>query len=287
MDVGIGLPNSVAGAKGEELLEFARRADAAGFSTLGTIDRIVYDNHEPLTTLAGAAAVTERIQLMTTILLGPLRTNAAILAKQAATVHSLSGGRFRLGIAVGAREDDYEISGVPMTERGERLDKALDLAQRIWRGEEFGVAGAIGPDVRARPPEVIVGGSADASFNRAARYGAGWMLGGGSPDQFAQAREGVLSAWNDAGREGKPHLMSLGYYALGPNGEEGAREDLLHYYAWLGDEVAGMIAGSAATDPDTVKQNIQAFADAGCDELVLFATSSDPGQVDLLADAAL
>jgi alkanesulfonate monooxygenase SsuD/methylene tetrahydromethanopterin reductase-like flavin-dependent oxidoreductase (luciferase family) len=141
MDVGIGLPNSVAGATGEDLLEFARRADSAEFSTLGTIDRIVYANHEPLTTLAGAAAVTERIRLMTTVLLAPLRTNAALLAKQAATVHSLSGGRFRLGIAVGRREDDYEISAVPLSERGARIDAALDLAQRIWRGEEFGVAG--------------------------------------------------------------------------------------------------------------------------------------------------
>jgi hypothetical protein len=81
--------------------------------------------------------------------------------------------------------------------------------------------------------------------------------------------------------------MALGYYALGPGAAEAARDDLLHYYGWLGDEVAGMIAGSAATDADTVKRNIQAFSDAGCDELVLFATSSDPEQADLLAEAAL
>jgi alkanesulfonate monooxygenase SsuD/methylene tetrahydromethanopterin reductase-like flavin-dependent oxidoreductase (luciferase family) len=141
--------------------------------------------------------------------------------------------------------------------------------------------------VSAEPPEVIVGGTVEASFKRAARFGAGWMLGGGSPDQFAEGREAVLSAWKEAGREDEPKLMALGYYALGPNAEEAAKEDLLHYYAWLGDEVAGMIAGSAATDADTVKQHVQAFADAGCDELVLFATSSDPDQVDLLADAAL
>jgi len=71
MDVAIGLPNAVPGTTGEELAEWARRADARGFSSLGTIDRIVYENYEPLTALAAAAAVTERIRLCTSVLLVP------------------------------------------------------------------------------------------------------------------------------------------------------------------------------------------------------------------------
>ncbi len=76
MDVAIGLPNAVPGTTGGQLVEWARRADARGFSSLGTIDRIVYENYEPLTALAAAAAVTERIGLCTSVLLGPLRVNA-------------------------------------------------------------------------------------------------------------------------------------------------------------------------------------------------------------------
>ena len=76
MDVGIGLPNAVPGTSGAQLVEWARRADGRGFSSLGTIDRVVYDNYEPLTALAAAAAVTERIGLCTSVLLGPLRDNA-------------------------------------------------------------------------------------------------------------------------------------------------------------------------------------------------------------------
>src|SRR4051812_28660618 len=82
MDVGIGLPNAVRGAQGPALVEFARRAEDAGFSTLGTIDRIAYPNHESLVALAAAAAATERIRLLTSILLAPLRPTA-LLAKQA------------------------------------------------------------------------------------------------------------------------------------------------------------------------------------------------------------
>ncbi len=87
MDVAIGLPNAVPGTSGEQLTEWARRAEARGFSSLGTIDRIAYPNLEPLTALAAAAAVTERIGLATTVLLGPLRVNPVALAKQVYSLH--------------------------------------------------------------------------------------------------------------------------------------------------------------------------------------------------------
>src|SRR5215211_5487456 len=125
MKVAIGLPNAVPGASGEQLTEWARRAEARGFSSLGTIDRIAYENYEPLVALAATAAVTERIGLATTVLLGPLRRNPVALAKQAASIHRLSGGRMTLGIGLGGREDDYEIAEVSMKTRGRDLDDML------------------------------------------------------------------------------------------------------------------------------------------------------------------
>src|SRR3954469_13863033 len=111
MDVGIGLPATIPGVEGAQLIEWARRAEARGFSSLGTIDRLVYGNYEPLIALAAAAAVTERIRLATSILIAPYRRNAAHLAKEALSVDRLSGGRLVFGVAVGGREDDYEASG--------------------------------------------------------------------------------------------------------------------------------------------------------------------------------
>lgn len=285
MDVALGLPNAVPGTKGSDLLEFARRAEAAGFSSLGTLDRIVYPNYDPLVALAGAAAVTERIKLATTILIAPYRQNAVLLAKQAASVHALSGGRLVLAVAIGARDDDYQASGLPTEGRGRRLEEMLEEMKRAWAGEEYGYAGAVGPDVKADPPQLIIGGSVDAAFRRAARYADGWIMGGGAPDQFAEASRQLDEAWREAGREGTPRKMGLAYFALGEDAEATAEQDLKHYYAWLG-EYADQIAASAATDAETVKAYIDAFADAGCDELFFFATSSDPEQVDLLAAAA-
>jgi alkanesulfonate monooxygenase SsuD/methylene tetrahydromethanopterin reductase-like flavin-dependent oxidoreductase (luciferase family) len=283
MEIGIGLPNAVKGTTSQHLIEFARTADEKGFATLGTIDRVVYGNYEPLVALGAAAAVTERIELMTTILIGPYR-NTAVLAKQALSVQAVSGGRFTLGIAIGARDDDYEATGTPTQGKGERLDKQLEEMKRIWDGEDRGFAGAIGP--RVDPPSIVVGGTVEASFERAAKYGDGWIMGGGTPDQFAEAANGVRVAWREAGRDGEPRLMSLAYFSLGEDAEGAAKGGIGDYYAWMGEEMAGMISGSAATSEEMVKQYISGFEQAGCDTLVMFPAASDPEQAELLAKAA-
>jgi alkanesulfonate monooxygenase SsuD/methylene tetrahydromethanopterin reductase-like flavin-dependent oxidoreductase (luciferase family) len=279
MDVGIGLPNAVPGTTGEQLVEWAKRAEARGFSTLGTIDRLTYGNYEPLVALAAAAAVTERIGLCTSVLLAPLRGNAASLAKQTLSLQALSGGRFTLGIAIGGREDDYEEAGVDIGERGETIDAMLDRIKEVWAGKQ------VGPTVDS-PPTLLIGGGVEASFERAARVGDGWIAGGSPPELFAQEREQVEAAWSAAGRDGTPKAAGLAYFSLGEKAEENANAYLTDYYAWLGEETANFIAGAAAKDADTVKQYLAAYEGAGCDELILFPSSSDPEQVDLLADAA-
>src|SRR4051794_10002062 len=160
MKIGIGLPNTVRGTERGDMRDWAMRAEAAGFSTLGTIDRIVYANHEPLIALAYAAAVTERIGLLTSVLLAPLRSNTALLAKQAASVDVLSGGRLTLGLAVGGREDDFDASGLDFKDRGGTFDRQLDEMHRLWEGGKGGFAGGGGPQPREGPPPgVIWGGS--------------------------------------------------------------------------------------------------------------------------------
>ena len=285
MEIGIGLPATIPGVTGEELTEWARRADRTSLSSLGTIDRIVYPNYEPLVALAAAAAVTERIRLLTSVLLMPLRLNVALFAKQTATVHHLSNRRLVLSLGLGGRDDDFDVSGADMHSRGKVFERQLDEIKRIWAGEEKGLAGPIGPNLDA-PPQIIVGGSVDASFRRAAEYGDGWIMGGGTPDQFRDGLEKLNEAWGAAGRSGKPRAMALSYYSLGADAERNADSYLKDYYAFLGEDLAGMIAGSAAKDADTVKQYAAAFEQAGADELIFFPSSSEPEQVDLLVDAA-
>jgi len=286
MDIGIGLPNAVPDAKGAELTDWARGAEEAGFSTLGTIDRITYPNFEPVVALAAAAAVTERIRLATSVLLGPLRQNAAHVAKQFLSLDALAGGgRAVLGIAIGGREDDYSVSDIPMSERGAWIDEGLGTIRSIWNGE--GEGAKVGPRPQNGGPTMLVGGSVDKAFQRAARHGDGWIMGGGTPDDFAAGVEKLEAAWKENGRDGEPRKAGLAYFSLGDAAEENADLYLRDYYAFLGEETAGMIAGSAAKDAETVKSYLAAFEGVGCDELLLFPCSSDPAQVELLAEAAL
>ena len=283
MEIGIGLPNAVRGVARDGIVDWARRAEAAGFSSLGTIDRIAYPNYESLIALAAAAAVTERIRLLTDIMIAPLRASTALLAKQSATIDNLSGGRLVLGLAPGGREDDYALSGVDFHRRGRLFDEQLEALPRLWAGE-----GGLGP-APASPggrPGLLVGGANEKAYARAARHADGWTAGGAGPEAFGQARAAVRAAWKDAGRDGEPRTMALFYFALGDDPEGAARASLGDYYSFLGEYAERVVEG-ALKDPDALRSTLAAYEEAGADEVICFPASADPAQVDLLAAAVL
>ncbi len=286
MDVGIGLPNAVPGLDGRVVVDWAREAEERGFSTLGTIDRLLFPNYESLIVLATAAAVTERVRLMTDILIAPLRNNTPLLAKQATSLDNISGGRLVLGLAVGIRDDDYKAVGVDYAARGRTLDEQLAEMTRIWSGESIDGLGPVGPETaREGGPEIMVGGGVKAAYRRAAQYGSGWTMGGGTPDQMRDGREALDAAWSEAGREGRAKASVLTYFCLGPNARETARSYIHTYYGGMGEEIADMIAESVAVDEETIAGYAQAFEDAGADELLFFPCSTDVGQVEALGGA--
>jgi alkanesulfonate monooxygenase SsuD/methylene tetrahydromethanopterin reductase-like flavin-dependent oxidoreductase (luciferase family) len=205
MDIGIGLPSTIPGIPARLILDWAAAAERVGFSTLGVIDRIVYANFEPLPTLAAAAAVTERIGLTTAVLIGPYRGNGALLAKQLATVDSISNGRLSVGIAVGPREDDYEAAGSSFRERGHDFDRQLAELRAVWAGKPRGHAERIGPPpAQAGGPPLLIGSNIAATFRRIAELGVGWIFGGGGPEAFAAGADQARRAWREASRAGEP-----------------------------------------------------------------------------------
>ena len=276
MHVGIGLPNAVPGTDGPRLIEWARRAEAGPFSSLGVLDRLAYQSYDPLTALAAAAAVTSRVRLVTMIVISPLRTTL-LLAKAAASVDALSGGRLVLGLAVGARRDDYEAAGIDYHTRGRRFTEQLASLRNAW--EDAGIS----PHA-ARPagPPLLIGGLSDQGFGRMARYADGYVHGGGPPKTFARAADKARAAWSDAGRPGKPQLWAQGYFALGDEAAEAGARYLREYYTFTGP-FAEKIASGLLTTPQAIAQFLRGYEEAGCDELVLLPTSADLAQIDQLA----
>ena len=276
MKIGIGLPTTNPGVKGELIIDWARRAEAGPFSSLGVLDRVAYQNYEPFIALAAAAAVTRRIRLATMIVIAPLR-NTVLLAKQAASLDRLSEGRLTLGLAVGARGEDYNVARIDSRGRGRRFAEQLEEIRDIWQG------GTVGPTPAGSGPQLLVGGSSGEALARMARYSDGYMHGGGPPRALAGAVARVRAAWADLGRPGQPGVWGMGYFALGDGMAETGAEYLRHYYAFTGP-FAEKIAAGNLTSAGAIVDFIRGYADAGCDELVLFPTVPSLDQVDRLAD---
>jgi alkanesulfonate monooxygenase SsuD/methylene tetrahydromethanopterin reductase-like flavin-dependent oxidoreductase (luciferase family) len=277
--VGVGLPGTVPGCPGELVVEWARRADRGPFASLGVLDRVLYDSFDPLAMLAAAAAVTGRVRLVTMVVIAPLR-NAVVLAKEAASIDAMSGGRLVLGLSIGARHDDYEEAGVDPRGRGRRLTEQVIRIREVWEDER------VGPRPhRPGGPELLLGGLSGEAMARMARHADGYVHGGGPPRAFAGAVARALAAWADAGRPGRPLLYGQGYYALGDEGTvERGRDYLRHYYAFTGP-FAEKVAAACLATPQAVRDFVRGYEEAGCDELVLFPTVADLSQLERLAEA--
>lgn len=264
MEIGVGLPNTTPSADGALITEWARQADKGPFSTLAALDRLVYDSFDPFLALSASAAVTERIELATMIAIGPLHS-PAVLAKQAGTLHRLSGGRFTLGLGIGARRDDYTEAGVDHRRRGRRLSEQLAYLR-----------------THDHPGPLLAGGSSGPAYARMARYADGYAHGGGPPRAFASAAARARAAWSDLGRPGQPLLWGQGYFALGE--PERGRDYLRDYYAFTGP-FAETIAAANLTSARAIKDFVRSYAEEGCDRLVLFPTVSDVAELERLTEA--
>jgi alkanesulfonate monooxygenase SsuD/methylene tetrahydromethanopterin reductase-like flavin-dependent oxidoreductase (luciferase family) len=282
--IGIGLPNTIPGTPGSLLLDWARRAEERGFSTLATIDRVAYPSYESLITLSAAGATTDRVGLMTNILLAPTRS-AILLAKEAASVDQISGGRLTLGLAVGSRRDDYVAAGLEFARRGKRFDQDLEVILGAWRGELVG--GCPKPPtptpVRGQRIPILFGGTSGRVVERVVALGEGWTAGGAAADVVGPFGDRIRAAWNAAGRDGEPRIVALSYFSM--TDEEASKANLLDYYGSA--EWAQQLAEGAPRGAPAVRDAVRRFEDAGVDELILDPTVADRAEVDLLADAVL
>ena len=287
MKIGIGLPFKTSRDSWPAIEALARKADEGPYSSFAVIDRLAYENYEPLIMLAALASVTRRVRLMTAVLVGPLR-RAGVLAKQAATIDAVSGGRLSLGMGVGSREDDSLVAPAGFHDRGRRFNTQLELMRRIWRGEIVNDARRpVGPEaVRSGGPELLIGGTAPRALDRVGKYADGYVMGGGALDREGAA--GVLrqvnESWERHGRSGRPRVVASVLAALGPGAEDAIRDAFADYYGGDPARLEARLARANLSTPESIRDAIALHRDLGTDELILKPAILAPEQYERLTD---
>jgi probable F420-dependent oxidoreductase len=191
---GVILPNYGEGSSPAGIRQTVEAAEALGFHSVWTTEHIIVGEeavdpygrvYDPLVTLAWIAGWTSRIGLGTSIVLAPLH-NPMHLAKEAATLQELSGGRFTLGVGMGWHRDEFDFMGVPFERRGRRGDEVIRILRALWSGERdfdggiWSFHGATFAPLPLPQPEIWVGGSSDRAIRRAAELGDVWHPSRGS-----------------------------------------------------------------------------------------------------------
>jgi alkanesulfonate monooxygenase SsuD/methylene tetrahydromethanopterin reductase-like flavin-dependent oxidoreductase (luciferase family) len=268
------------------LLGGAALADELGFDSGWVGDHLSF--HPPvldaLGALSGAAGCTRRIALGTGVLLLPMR-HPVWTAKQVATVDALAPGRVLLGVGVGGENpQEWEAAGVPVAERGARLDESLEIVTALLRGAAVDHPGPLLPTrspalepVPATPPPIVVGGRSDAALRRAARVGDAWMGVWMSARRAGEVGERLGELAAGTGRPVPQRLMMLFAHVAGDDGENAAREEAAAFVrGQYGLPFDALERWALVGGEQQVAGGLNALADAGVSGVILVPAARDP-----------
>jgi probable F420-dependent oxidoreductase len=295
-ELGFCLPNHLPQLKPTTIADFARKAEALGFNALWTIDRVVYDNLEPLTTLAAAASVTSKIRLGTSVMLLPLR-DPVMAAKIIASLDVLSGGRVTLGVGIGSRPDDFAATRIPYNERGARVGEALELMKKLWGGKPVTHKGrfyqvenlAIGPAPIQKPhPPVWMGGSNPKALERVGRLADGYIAGSVGPEGFKRNWDLVQDSARRAGRDpGTIARAALVHTCVDPDKERAVQATTAALTRYYGRVLFDIEKSLAVGPPEHCVARLREYHQAGADHVIVTPVTTDPGMLDLFAQKVM
>lgn len=293
MQVGMTLPIMEPDLGLDTLEEWSRAIDAGPFSSLCFGERMAFDNPETLTLLGAVAAWTDRVRIVTTVIVPQLH-EPVMLAKALATGDRLSKGRLTAGFGVGGRDEDYRAVGAELsTKTMAGMADRVAVMKRVWAGEKVSesVRPVGPPPVQHGGPELLVGSTGPRTIRSAAVWADG--LAGFELDIDLARAEALFdvarTAWSDAGRTA-PRLTTSFWVALDA-GTGGARDQmhrhLRHYMNWLPTDLVDALARTAgfAGTEDELLAVLKQLEEIGADEVHLVPTTSDISMVERIAAA--
>lgn len=291
MNIGMTLPVTEPGWTRDTLLNWAEKIEAGPYSGLALGERMCFPSPEIMTTLGACAVLTERVKLVTTVLILPLH-DPVLVAKQLATVDVLSNGRLEVGVGTGGREEDYLATGVDLSQkRISVMASHVEIMKRVWAGENV-VPGTLRPvepfPIQKNGPPLLAGVMGPKGLASAAQWSSGisGMSVSGSAAEAKQAFEQAQQAWQAAGRKDAPKLNTALWFAIGDNADQQIQTHLNRYFNWLDADSRKAMADNCGFrgSKQEFADRLKAFADTGADEVLLIPTSIDPGEVDRAAE---
>jgi probable F420-dependent oxidoreductase len=295
-NIGLAWVNPAPLTKPENVINFAKKCEAMGCHSMWTIDRIAYDNLEPLTVLAAAAGATQKLRLGTSVLLGNLR-HPSHVAKIISTLDFISNGRVTLGIGFGSRESDYKAVEIPFEHRGSRAVEQVEIIKRLWTEENVTYRGkfynveklTVGPRPIQKPhPPIWTGGSAEVALKRAGTWANGFICGSSAIPDFPSTWEKVSGYARAAGRN-PDEITKAGLTFLAINDDNAkavkmVEDYVMRYYGRLRADVA---ITSLVGSPAAIIDRIGSFLSKGLDMLIIGVADPDPRQLDLFGEKVL
>jgi len=275
------------------LRAWAKTIDDGPFSSLCWGERMAFGNPDSLTLLGALAAWTDRVRLVTTVIVPQLH-DPVLLAKGLATGDMLCGGRLTVGLGVGGRHEDYRAVGAdPAAQTMRGMAERIAIMKRVWAGEKVTESVLpVGPmPVQSGGPELLVGTMGPKTIRSAAAWADG--LAGTTLDldlgTVCEHFDIARTSWAAAGKA-PPHLAMSFWFALGETSAARAQvhRHLRHYMNWIPAGYVDAMAPTtgAAGSEDELLAILRKFEQTGADEIHLIPTSSDIDQLRRVADVA-
>ena len=284
MKIGVTIPNNWGIEDVQQVLAFGPLAEELGFDSVWVMDHLFNNGYigerlndkpyyHPLAILSHLSATTQRVLLGTSVLVLPYH-NPVELAKYAASLDQMSGGRVTLGVGVGAMTEEFEALGIPMRQRGSLTNECIAMMKELWTETDASYHSRrwnfdevkFSPKPLQKPHIPLwIGGSSPGALKRAATLGDGWHPSGVSPEEFSMGRREIQDLARASGRNPETLMMSARVEVEvnpGPSSDRAANRSRLP-----GD------------NPDELISGIKAYETAGVEHIVLALNSGDVGRL--------
>ena len=288
MEIGVGLPTNLRGTNKTLLLEWAQKAEEAGFASLCMGERLTYAGYDWVLALTAAAAVTQRIRLLANVVILPIHP-VGVVAKQSLSLDDFSGGRFSLGVGLGTPLDDYDVAPASREGRGRRFEESMRTLRDLWKGESLleGTRAIGPPPVRPGGPELLLGSNGPKALRRVGEFADGvvtWSFGA-DPVEARGMFDIAEDAWREHGRPGSPRRVCGCYYSVGPQAQDDLEAYFRDYYPGvLPGQVEGLISAVRTVTPKAITQVVRQFEGIGCDEFIFVPIKPDIDHLSELAE---